>query len=318
MIVAIQMDPIEDINPNTDTTFVLALEAQRRSYTLLYYLPQQLFLRDGEVHALVKPLSVFLDSNDYYSLGTEFDLNLATVDIILVRQDPPFDMAYITTTYFLERLHPRTLVVNNPAQIRNTPEKLFTTCFAHLMPPTLVTSDLREIFNFREEHLDIVIKPLFGNAGTCVLHLTPEDENIDVLLDMFARLYREAWMIQKYIPEVSAGDKRILLIDGKPVGAVNRIPKQGSIRANLHSGGKAMQASLSRRDYEICETIGPVLRQRGLLLVGIDVIGQYLTEINVTSPTCLQEINRFDGKILERDMWDTIELYRSKTNDHSG
>jgi glutathione synthase len=224
-----------------------------------------------------------------------------------MRQDPPFDMAYITATHLLEHIHPQTLVVNDPAHVRNAPEKLFVTQFPELMPPTLITSDRAEILSFRAEHKDIIVKPLFGNGGAGVFHVRPGDENLNALLELFTQLYREPIIVQRYVPEVRMGDKRIILVDGRAAGAVNRVPAEGEARSNLHVGGKATKSTLTARDREICEAIGPALKERGLVFVGIDVIGNYLTEINVTSPTGIQEINRLDGVRLEAQLWDAIE-----------
>jgi glutathione synthase len=229
------------------------------------------------------------------------------MDVVLMRQDPPFDMAYITATHLLEHVHPTTLVVNDPASVRNAPEKLFVTRFEGLMPPTLITSDRIEILSFRAEHGDIIVKPLFGNGGSGVFRVTPDDENLNALLEMFTLLYREPLIVQRYLPEVRVGDKRIILIEGEPVGAVLRVPAKGEARANLHAGATAVKSQLTPREREICTAIGPTLRQQGLLFVGIDVIGDYLTEINVTSPTGIQEINRLDGTKLETLVWDAIE-----------
>ncbi|MBF0095391.1 MAG: glutathione synthase, partial [Alphaproteobacteria bacterium] len=277
------------------------------------YLPQDLSFRDGRVHAKARPLAVRRERGNHYDLGTAGDVDLATVDVVLMRQDPPFDMAYITATHLLEHIHPRTLVVNDPIQVRNAPEKLFVTHFPDLMPPTLITANREEILSFRNQHGDIIIKPLFGNGGAGVFHLTPGDENLNALLELFTKLYREPVIAQKYLPEVREGDKRIILIDGVAGGAVNRVPRSGEARSNLHVGGRAMKAALTSREIDICEAIGPSLRQRGLVFVGIDVIGGYLTEINVTSPTGIQEINRFDGVTLETLVWDAIERRLSKS-----
>ncbi|HJT15052.1 MAG TPA: glutathione synthase, partial [Dongiaceae bacterium] len=225
----------------------------------------------------------------------------------LMRQDPPFDMAYITATHILETVHPKTLVVNDPVHVRNAPEKLFVTHFPELMPPTVITSDRREIVAFREQHKDIILKPLFGNGGAGVFHLKPDDDNLGSLLEMFTQFYREPIQVQRYVPEVRLGDKRIILIDGEAVGAINRVPAAGESRSNMHVGGRAEKSALTQRDREICSAIGPALRERGMIFVGIDVIGNYLTEINVTSPTGLQEINRFDKVVLEDRIWDAIE-----------
>jgi glutathione synthase len=233
------------------------------------------------------------------------------MDVVLMRQDPPFDMSYITATHLLEHVHPDTLVVNDPVQVRNAPEKLFVTHFSGLMPPTLISSDREEIAAFRREHKDIIVKPLFGNGGAGVFHIPPEDENLNALLEMFTGLYREPIIVQRYLPEIRDGDKRIILIDGRPAGALNRIPAAGEARANLHVGARAYKSALSVRDMEICEAIGPTLQEHGLIFVGIDVIGRYLTEINVTSPTGIQEIDRFDGVCLEADIWEAIEARRT-------
>ncbi len=307
LAVAIQMDPIESINIDADSTFVLALEAQRRGHGLFHYLPRHLAFRDGRLLARARPLQVRRERGNHATLGKPEMLDLATVDVILMRQDPPFDMSYITATHLLEHVHPRTLVVNDPVHVRNAPEKLFVTHFDGLMPPTLITSDRDEILAFRREHRDIIVKPLFGNGGAGVFHITEGDENLNALLEMFTQLYREPVIVQRYIPEVRAGDKRIILTDGVAVGAVSRVPAAGEARSNLHVGGKAVKATLTAREREICAAIGPALRERGLVFVGIDVIGNYLTEINVTSPTGLQEINRLDGVMLEKGLWDAIE-----------
>ncbi|MGF1631863.1 MAG: glutathione synthase [Kiloniellaceae bacterium] len=307
LAVAIQMDPIEAIDIQGDSSFVLALEAQRRGHGLFHYLPSRLSLKDGRVYARMQPLEVRREKGNHFSLGAPQTIDLATADVVLMRQDPPFDMSYITATHLLEHVHPATLVVNDPVHVRNAPEKLFVTHFAELMPPTLITSDREEITAFRAEHGDIIVKPLFGNGGAGVFHLGPEDENLNALLELFTNLYREPIIVQRYLPQVRAGDKRIILIDGRPAGAINRVPAKGESRSNMHVGGRAERAELTRREHEICEAIGPALKERGLIFVGIDVIGDYMTEINVTSPTGLQEINRFDGVCLEAEIWDVIE-----------
>ena len=315
LAVAIQMDPIESINIDTDSTFVMALEAQRRGHAVWHYLPPHMMVREGRLYARARQLRVRRTKGDHYTLGPFETLDLGTMDIVLMRQDPPFDMAYITATHLLEHIHPQSLVVNDPVHVRNAPEKLFVTQFEGVMPPTLITSDKTAIEQFRAEHRDIVIKPLFGNGGADVFHIGPEDENFNALSEMFTRLYREPIIVQRYIPEVRAGDKRIILIDGKPLGAVSRVPQTGEARANLHAGARAVKASLSERDKEICSAIGPVLKERGLIFVGIDVIGDYLTEINVTSPTGIQEINRLDSISIEVDLWDAIERRFSARHD---
>jgi len=304
--VAIQMDPMEGINVAADSTFVIALEAQARGHALFHYLPRDLILTDGKLTALARSLSVRRDA-PHYALGPPRMLDLAGVDVVLMRQDPPFDMAYITATHLLEHVSRKVLVVNDPAGVRNAPEKLFATHFMGLMPPTLITSDPETIADFRRRHGDIILKPIFGNGGAGVFHLKPNDDNLNALLEMFTRLYREPIIVQRYLPEIRLGDKRIILIEGEPVGAVLRVPKAGEARANLHVGGQAQKASLSKRDREICAAIGPTLREQGLVFVGVDVIGDYLTEINVTSPTGIQEINRLDGVRLETGVWDAID-----------
>ena len=305
--VAIQMDHIGTVDIDTDSTFVLALEAQERGHALFHYLPERLSLAGGRVQAEAEPLEVRRKKGAHYTLGKPEEIDLADMDVVLLRQDPPFDMGYITTTHLLERVHPETLVVNDPAEVRNAPEKLFVARYPDLMPPTLITCDGDRIIDFRARHKDIILKPLYGNGGAGVFHVTPEDENLNALLEMFTRFYREPIIAQKYLPEVRDGDKRIILIDGEAAGAINRIPAKGEARANMHAGAAPVKAELTDRDNEICRTIGADLKERGLIFVGIDVIGGYMTEINVTSPTGLQEINRFDGVKLEAKIWDAIE-----------
>jgi glutathione synthase len=307
LTVAIQMDPIEAINIDADSTFVLALEAQRRGHTLYHYLPQHMSFSQGEVFAKASALTVQRVKGDHFTLGLPEIVDLANFDIILMRQDPPFDMAYITATHMLQQVAGQTLVINDPVEVRNAPEKLFVTHFPELMPPTLITADRDEIHSFREEHGDIVIKPLFGNGGSNVFHVDRDDDNINALLEMFTQLYREPIVVQRYLPEVRDGDTRIILVDGRAAGAVRRVPKAGEARANLHVGAAAVKATLNDRDIEICEAIGPELKRRGLVFAGIDVIGDYLTEINVTSPTGIQEINRFDNVAIEAQLWDAFE-----------
>jgi len=307
LVVAIQMDPIESINIDADSTFVLALEAQARGHAIYHYLPRQLTLRGRRVTAKGRRLEVRRERGRHHSFGPVETLDLAAVDVVLMRQDPPFDMGYITATHILEHLSETTLVVNDPISVRNAPEKLFATHFSSLMPPTIVTSDRDEIVAFRREHGEIILKPLFGNGGAGVFHLRPEDDNLNALLEMFTTFYREPIMVQRYLPQVREGDKRIILVDGVAAGGVLRVPPPGEARANLHVGGSAQKTILSKRELEICAALGPALREQGLVFVGIDVIGEYLTEINVTSPTGLQEINRLDGKHLEAQIWDAIE-----------
>jgi glutathione synthase len=252
-------------------------------------------------------MSVSLDAGGHAHLGDAVALELADVDVVLMRQDPPFDMAYITATHILEHIHPQTLVVNDPVNVRNAPEKLFVTHFDGVMPPTLISSDRYEILAFRAEHKDIIVKPLYGNGGAGVFHITRDDENLNALMELFTGLYREPIVVQRYVPEIRQGDKRIILVEGEPVGAFLRVPAKGEARSNLHVGGTAHQSMLTARETEICQIIGPTLKEMGLLFVGIDVIGDWLTEINVTSPTGLQEINSFDGAQLEANIWDAIE-----------
>ena len=307
LAVAIQMDHIAGVDIAADSTFVLALEAQARGHGLYHYLPRDLFLREGRAFARAQPLEVRNEKGNHHTLGAPEVIDLATLDVVLMRQDPPFDMSYITATHILEHVHPDTLVVNDPVHVRNAPEKLFVTHFPGVMPPTLITSDMDEIKDFRAKYKDIIVKPLFGNGGAGVFRLKPDDENLSSLMEMFTEMFREPVIVQKYVPEVREGDKRIILVDGKPVGAINRIPMAGESRSNMHVGGKAVASTLTPREREICATIGPELARRGMILVGIDVIGNWLTEINVTSPTGLQEINRYDGVKLESLVWDAIE-----------
>jgi glutathione synthase len=307
LAVAIQMDHVASIDIDADSTFMLAMEAQARGHGLYHYEPHALSFRDGRVYARAQPLEVRREAGNHFTLGAEEMLDLAIVDVVLMRQDPPFDMAYITATHLLEHIHPDTLVVNNPTEVRNAPEKLFVTHFDGLLPETLITSDKAEVEAFRREYKDIIVKPLFGNGGADVFHLKSDDENLGSLLEMFTSKYREPIIVQRYLPEVRQGDKRIILVDGEPAGGVARIPADGDARANFHAGGGAQKTELTAREREICEMIGPALVERGLTFVGIDVIGDYLTEINVTSPTGIQEINRLDGVHVEKLLWDAIE-----------
>ncbi len=306
--VAIQMDPIESIDIKGDSTFVMGLEAQKRGHSIFHYLPEDLALDDGKVQAFVRPMTLKYEEGDHFTLGNGQWVDLEDdMDVVLMRQDPPFDMGYITATHLLEKIHPKTLVVNDPAEVRNAPEKIFVTKFPDLMPPTLITSNKAKIEEFRATHKDIIVKPLYGNGGAGVFHLQPGDENLNSLLEMFGGINREPLMIQAYLPDVRKGDKRIILVDGEAVGAINRIPAEGESRSNMHVGGQAVRSALTDREKEICDAIGPELKARGMIFVGIDVIGDYMTEINVTSPTGLQEINRFDGACLEALIWDAIE-----------
>src|SRR5437762_6154070 len=293
LAVAIQMDPIDTINIDADSTFALALEGQARGHALFHYRPEALTLHDGRLYASARPLEVVRRQGNHHRFGSFEELDLAGVDVILMRQDPPFDMAYITATHLLELLpEDGPLVVNDPASVRNAPEKLFVLHFKELMPPTLLTLDTAEIRAFWKEHGEIVLKPLFGNGGAGVFHLRPSDDNLNSLLEMYALVHREPVMVQRYLPEVRQGDKRIILVEGEPKGAVLRVPPEGEARANLHVGGRAVKTELTAREREICAAIGPSLREQGLVFVGIDVIGDYMTEINVTWPTGIQEVGR--------------------------
>ena len=309
--IAIQMDPIESINIDKDSSFMMALEAQKRGHQVWHYLPKHLAFRQGRLTARGRAMTVRREYGNHYTLGGWETLDLAEMDVVLMRQDPPFDMAYITATHLLEHIHPKTLVVNDPASVRNAPEKLFVTHFPDFMPPTLITSDKDEILAFRREYRDIIVKPLFGNGGAGVFHLKPDDENLGALLETFTELYREPVIVQKYLPEIRQGDKRIILVDGEPMGGVSRVPQEGEARANFHAGGSAAKTALTARERDICAALGPVLREKGLVFVGIDMIGDYLTEINVTSPTGIQEINQLDGIAIEATLMDAIERRRA-------
>ena len=296
-----------EIDVEGDSTFVLCLEAQHRGHRLFHYTPDRLSLSSGRVVADVEAMTLRREPGNHVDLGPPVDRDLARMDVVLMRQDPPFDMAYITATHLLERLHPRPLIVNNPAAVRNAPEKLYPLQFADFMPPTLITRDRARLMAFRDEHADIIVKPLFGNGGAGVFHIAPGDENLTALLEMFEARSREPVIAQQYLPDIRAGDKRIILIDGDVAGSLNRLPQSGEARSNMHVGGRAAKSELTDREHEICTALGPDLKARGLIFVGIDVIGGYLTEINVTSPTGIQEINRFDDVCLETAIWDAIE-----------
>ena len=308
--VAVQMDPIERINIRGDSTFALLLEAQARGFPLSYYTPDQMALRDGKVSATVRKLSVRDQAGDHFTLGEPRHIALDTFDVVLLRQDPPFDLAYITSTHFLERIHPKTLVVNNPASVRNAPEKIFVMDFPDLMPPTLISRDLDEINAFRDQHGAVVMKPLHGHGGAAVFRIMPQDMNFGSLFDMFSVTFREPWVIQRFLPEVKQGDKRIILVDGEFAGAVNRVPAPDDLRSNMVRGGAAKATDLTPREREICARLAPALRERGLLFVGIDVIGGHLTEINVTSPTGIRAIARLGGPDVAAKIWDAIEKKR--------
>ena len=305
--IAIQMDPVESIQIAGDTTFALGLEAQKRGHSLWYYTPDHLSLDENQLMARGQAVTFFDKVGGHFETGPMEQKPLDGFDVILMRQAPPFDMAYITATHLLEMLGPQTMVVNNPAEVRNAPEKLLVTLYPDLMPPTLISRDATAIAAFRAKHKDIIVKPLFGNGGAGVFRLQPDDQNMNSLLEMFFSISREPVMVQAYLPAVRQGDKRVILVDGTAVGAVNRIPNDGEARSNFHAGGSAGKTDLTPRDLEICAAIGPELRRRGLLFVGIDIIGDYLTEINVTSPTGIREIAALSGVDIAALTWDAIE-----------
>jgi glutathione synthase len=309
--VALQMDPISSIDIRGDTSFALALEAQKRGHELFYYEPDRLVLRDGDVSAAIQSLKVADEIGAHYELGAPVVTSLRDVDVILMRQDPPFDMNYISATHFLERVHPHTLVVNDPASVRNAPEKIFPVEFAGLLPPTLMTRDRDALEGFRAEFGDVILKPVFGNGGAGIFRVRANDENFGSLLDMFLTSSREPVIAQQYLPDVRAGDKRVILVEGEAVGALNRVPAEGDARANVHVGGTPEAIGLSDRDLEIAATIGPRLRELGIIFAGIDIIGDHLTEINVTSPTCIREIKDFGGPDIAAMIWDAIEARRA-------
>ncbi len=306
--IAIQMDSIENINIDEDSTFALAMEAQSRGYELYYYIAPALRLEDGQVTAKANKLKVRRKHGNHYSLGKDEIISLKDdIDIVLMRQDPPFDMSYITATHILDHIAGDTLVLNNPEQVRNSPEKLLVTHFPDLAPPTIITSDKEALLDFYKRYGNMILKPLYGCGGEQVYHVDENSFNLNALLEMFEKFYGEPIIAQKYIPEVRKGDKRVIIIDGKPAGAMLRVPAENELRTNLHVGGCANKTELTKRDLEICASIGPELKKRGLVFVGIDIIGDYLTEINVTSPTGLQEINALEGICLESQLWDAFE-----------
>jgi glutathione synthase len=309
--VAIQMDPIEGINIHADTTFLMMETAQARGHSLWVYQPERLAMEDGKVIARGRSVTLRRSLGDHFTAGPVEVRDMAGFDVVLMRQDPPFDMAYITATHFLDKIHPQTLVVNNPTEVRNAPEKLFVTDFPCVQPPTLVTSDIEAIYDFRARHGDMVLKPLYGGGGSGVARLKADDPNLDALLELHTMIGREPVIAQKFLPAVAKGDKRILLVDGAPVGAINRVPAAGQVRSNLRVGGTAEAVELTPRDLELCAIIGSELKRRGLLFVGIDVIGDYLTEINVTSPTGAQQLKRFTGVDASALLWDRIEEIRA-------
>ncbi|MEZ5844995.1 MAG: glutathione synthase [Hyphomicrobiaceae bacterium] len=307
LAVACQMDPIDRIDIAGDSTFALLLEAQRRGHKLFYYTPEDLALDRDTLRARGHALTIQDVAGDHYKIGARMVVDLASQDVVLLRQDPPFDMGYITTTHLLERIHPKTLVVNDPAHVRNAPEKVFVLDFQDLMPPTLVTRSVEEVRAFRTQYKDIIVKPLYGNGGSGVFRIQPDDNNLNSLVELFHTVFREPFMVQQYRPEVRQGDKRIILIDGEVAGAINRVPSEGEARSNMHVGGRAEPVALTDRDREICARLAPELKRRGLIFTGIDVIGPYLTEINVTSPTGIRQVKRFGGADIAALFWDAVE-----------
>ena len=314
--IAIQMDTISSIEIKGDTTFALALKAQERGHSLWYYTPDKLSYNEGAISAVGQKLRLFDDPAYFFETGSFEERHLSEFDVVLMRQDPPFDMAYITATHLLEMLPPTTKVINNPAEVRNAPEKLLVTLFSELMPPTLISRDADKIKAFRECYRDIIIKPLFGNGGAGVFRLQEYDQNLNALLEMFFSTSREPVMVQKYLEDVRAGDKRIILINGEAKGAINRVPREGETRSNLHVGGSAQAVDLTKRDIEICKIIEPELKKRRLVFVGIDIIGDYLTEINVTSPTGIREIEAFTGRSMAAEFWKIIEEWSAQNPHH--
>jgi glutathione synthase len=312
--IACQMDPIQRIDIRGDSTFAILLEAQARGHDIFYYTPPDLALDGDRLLARGATLNVRDVPGDHYTLSDPRTVDLATCDVVLLRQDPPFDMAYITATHLLERIHPRTLVVNDPHHVRNAPEKIWVLDFLNLMPPTLVTRQLADVQEFRARHGDIIVKPLYGNGGASIFHIRSNDTNLASLVELFQTVFREPFMVQQYRPEVRFGDKRIILVDGKVAGAINRVPAEGEARSNLHVGGTAVPTELTARDHEICARLGPELKRRGLIFAGIDVIGDYLTEINVTSPTGIRQVKAFGGNDIAAMIWDVVEAKRAAAN----
>jgi glutathione synthase len=308
--VALQMDPIGSVNINADSTFRIALEAQARGHTLFYYTPDRLAFVEGRIMARGWPVELRNEVGNHVTYGAEADVDLSDYDVVWLRQDPPFDMGYITTTHLLQMIHPGTLVVNDPFWVRNSPEKLLVLGFPDLTPPTAIARDLTTIRAFKERHGDIILKPLYGNGGAGVFRLDPSDRNLASLYEMFTGMNREPLIVQKFLPAVEKGDKRVILVDGEAVGAINRVPMLGETRSNMHAGGRPEKVGLTPRDLEICARIGPILRDKGQVFVGIDVIGDWLTEINVTSPTGIQELERFDGTNAAARIWEVIEAKR--------
>ncbi|MCF6304126.1 MAG: glutathione synthase [Rhodobacteraceae bacterium] len=305
--VAIQMDPIENIDIAGDTSFRIALEAQERGHELFYYTPDKLAYAEGEITARGWPLTVRRELGNHFTLGAEQTVKLADWDVVWVRQDPPFDMGYITNTHLLDMLKPDCLVVNDPFWIRNYPEKLLVLKFPDLTPPTTIARDIQTLRAFKEKHGDIIIKPLYGNGGAGVFKLSRDDKNLSSLHELFTGINNEPLIAQQYLPDVVAGDKRVILVDGVAVGAINRVPAKGEVRSNMHVGGRPEPVDMTERDLEICARIGPILREKGQIFVGIDIIGKYLTEINLTSPTGIQELERFNGVNTAALIWEAIE-----------
>lgn len=305
--VAVQMDPISSIDISGDSSFALMLEAQRRGHKLFHYHVKSLALQNGVLSARGEAVVVREEKNNHFTASTSERIDLATQQVILMRQDPPFDMGYITATHMLDTIHPKTLVVNDPSEVRNAPEKLYVLGFRQFMPPTLITQDAAEIDAFRREHGDIILKPLYGNGGAGVFRTHKDDQNFSSLLELFATAFKEPYIAQRYLPEVRQGDKRIILVDGKVAGAINRVPAAHDNRSNMHAGGRAEPSTLTKREEEICEALGPDLKKRGLIFTGIDVIGDYITEINVTSPTGIRQVKNFGGSDIAALIWDAIE-----------
>jgi glutathione synthase len=308
--VAVQMDPIESIDIAGDSSFAIMLEAQRRGHSLFYYQPKALALNGRTLFATGHPVTVRDEKGSHFTLGKMERVDLGTFDVVHMRQDPPFDMNYITLTHMLEHIHPKTLVVNDPKEVRNAPEKLYVMEFADLMPPTIVTRDPGELLDFRKEHGEIILKPLYGNGGAGVFRLAGEDQNFGSLVELFTQSFREPFIAQRYLSEVRKGDKRIILVDGEFAGAINRVPAANEHRSNMHVGGRPEPTELTKREREICERLGPDFKKRGLIFVGIDVIGDYLTEINVTSPTGIRQVKKFGGADIAALIWDAIEAKR--------
>ncbi|MFN3936219.1 MAG: glutathione synthase [Gemmobacter sp.] len=311
MKVALQMDPIGAVNIDADSTFRIGIEAQVRGHELFYYTPDRLAFREGRVIARGWPVELRRERGNHVAMGAETEVDLGDYDVVWLRQDPPFDMGYITTTHILELIHPATLVVNDPFWVRNSPEKLLVLRFPELTPPTAIARDLQTIRDFKQRHGDIILKPLYGNGGAGVFRLDPNDRNLSALHELFTSMSREPMIVQRFLPEVAAGDKRVILVDGEPVGAINRVPQAGETRSNMHVGGRPEPVGLTDRDREICARIGPILREKGQIFVGIDVIGDWLTEINVTSPTGIQELERFDGTNAAALIWEAVERKRA-------